>query len=1705
MRAFTAGVMAVALAFPVAGLAGSSSAAPPAPAAAAPQLPAGFQDTVAIANLSEATSVAFVPTGPANGTAGGTAFVALKPGIIQAFDYDAGTGTFEGTGSVFANLSTNVNNYWDRGLTGIEVDPQFPTRPYVYVNYTYDRDPRDNPPQVPKWGEPGGYYDECQEEASVSPVRVGCLVTVRVSRLTAVMGAGGWVMQAGSERELVQDACIQFGSHASGDVLFGPDGFLYASAGEGAAFTTADWGQAGNPCPGDPPNGLEGGSLRSQDYQTTPDALGLGGSVFRVHPDTGAAPDGSTANASRMVAYGQRNPWRLAFRSPTGPERFELWSGDVGSSTWEEVNRIPDVRTLTTPVNRGWPCYEGSFTGSARQSEWDALNRPICENLYAQGPGAVVAPYFSYQTRGPLLTPGEDCQNDTSSVSGIAFGSASSNYPDAYQGSLFFTDFARSCIWRLGKKQDGTPDPTSITPFVQAAETPTDLLVGPGGDLYYVDYGLNAEGVPTANAGAVHRITYTSSNAAPTARIVADKVSGPAPLTVSFDGTTSSDPDPGDVLTYAWDLDGDGQYDDSTAARPTRTYQVGNVTVRLRVDDGHGHQATASQLIQAGNTEPVIGAMTPAGTLTWKVDDTIGFSASATDAQDGTLPPSAFSWNVALRHCPSGNCHTHSHQSYAGVSSGSFTAPDHEYPSHLLVTVTVTDSQGLTASRTVQVNPQSVTLGFASNPPGAALTVDSEALFAPASRDFIVGHSMNLIAPAQRQYNGADYTFASWSDGVTTPTRTGYKAPASATTLTANYVLDAPANQPPTAAVSASPSSGPAPLTPTLSAAGSTDPESGPLTYAWDLDDDGLYDDATGVTTSLATFRSVGPHPVRVRVTDNAGANATASTTVTVTNTAPTATVTTTPSPASGTAPLAVSFSAASTTDPNPGDTFTYAWDLDGDGTFETLGTPTPPQRTYGVGTTTVRLRVTDNHGDSDTDAVTVTAANTAPSVTSVSPAAGTTWSVGQTIGYSATANDPQETLPPSAYTWRVERQDCATGCARTTVTTSTGPAGSFVVPEMAYPSHLFLTVTVTDTQGLTATATRQLEPRTADLTFATTPTGGVTTVSGTDHVAPWTGTFVVGAQVPVSVPATRVVGGANHGFTAWSDGGARSHTVTVPASATTYTASYTRQNRLPTAVVTANPTSGPTPLAVQVSATATDPDGDDTTFTYAWDLDDDGAYDDATGATASATYTGLGAHEITVRVTDAHGGSSTTSTNVTVTNSGPTARITTTPSPPTGNAPLPVTFSGATSSDPDGGALAYAWDLDGDGQYDDGSAPTANRTYQVGTVTVGLRVTDSDQASSTASVQVSAPNRNPVAAVSADPSSGPAPLQVALSAAGSADPDGTALGYAWDLDDDGAYDDATGPTASATFTGVGGHRVGVRVTDADNGTGTASTTVTVTNSGPTAVIVTDPASGSGPAPLTVSFDGSTSQDPDGGPLTYAWDLDDDGQYDDATGATATGVYPVGTLTTRLRVTDQHGSSAVAARTITATNSAPTLTRVTAYPSGGYRVGQTLGFDAAGTDPQQALPATAFSFTMLRQDCRSGCPRVEVQRWTGTSTGRFVVPPMPYPSRLFLVATVTDAHGATATRELRLEPVPVRLKLRTSGPGLSVKVDGVVRRSGWSGRVVAGSRVRLSAPRLQVRGGVRWTFVRWSDGGARRHELDVWDPKVTLRAIYRRS
>ena len=135
------------------------------------------------------------------------------------------------------------------------------------------------------------------------------------------------------------------------------------------------------------------------------------------------------------------------------PGTSEIWIGDVGYNTWEEINRIASTSDSVVE-NFGWPCYEGV----GRQPAYEAANLNLCENLYAT-PSAVTPPYFTYQHQQDIV-PGEPCSNGSSSISGLAFY-AGASYPAPYSGALFFGDYSRDCMWVMKKGGNGQPDPTT--------------------------------------------------------------------------------------------------------------------------------------------------------------------------------------------------------------------------------------------------------------------------------------------------------------------------------------------------------------------------------------------------------------------------------------------------------------------------------------------------------------------------------------------------------------------------------------------------------------------------------------------------------------------------------------------------------------------------------------------------------------------------------------------------------------------------------------------------------------------------------------------------------------------------------------------------------------------------------------------------------------------------------------------------------------------------------------------------------------------------------------------------------------------------------------------------------------------------------------------------------------------------------------------
>lgn len=721
-------------AFAVAALALVAILLAPPPGSHAADVPEGFVEETVFSGLTQPTAVRFSPDG--------RVFVAEQSGLIKVFD-----DLDDPTPTVFADLRTQVHNFWDRGLLGFELDPGFPAVPYVYVLYTHDFDIFDPQERMPRWGTVGGTGDGCPSPPGATGN--GCVVSGRLSRLEAL----GNTMTGAEQPLIAADWCQQFPSHSIGTIAFGRDGALYASAGDGASFNYADYGQSGdpvNPCD-DPPGGrggsqtpptAEGGALRSQDLRTPGDPTTLDGSIIRVDPATGDPlpdnPGTGDANAQRIVAYGFRNPFRFTIR----PGTDELWIGDVGWSSWEEINVLADP--VGGPVeNFGWPCYEGVPT----QGGYAGLN--ICQGLYADS--TAQAPYYAYGHSQSIAS----CGPSGSVISGIAFYEGG-RYPPEYDGALFFADHNRRCVWAMLEGPSGDPDPSQITAFVTAGGNPVDLQIGPRGDLFYVDW----------NGGTVRRVVYPIENQPPVAVATASVTSGPAPLEVTFDGTGSSDPD-GDSLEFAWDLDGDGEFDDSTGPAPSFTYGVGSHEARLRVTDPDGASDTSDPLaITATNTPPMATIDAPGPGTTWAVGDALAFAGGAIDAQDGTLPAASLAWTVELEHCPGpGDCHTHPVDEFTGVAGGSFGAPDHEYPAQLVLGLTATDSGGLSDTATIRLDPETVPLTLRSAPVGGVpLTLNATTAPSPWTAEVIVGARTAIAAPAVLPGRPPRW-FAAWSDG----------------------------------------------------------------------------------------------------------------------------------------------------------------------------------------------------------------------------------------------------------------------------------------------------------------------------------------------------------------------------------------------------------------------------------------------------------------------------------------------------------------------------------------------------------------------------------------------------------------------------------------------------------------------------------------------------------------------------------------------------------------------------------------------------------------------------------------------------------------------------------------------------------------------------------------------------------------------------
>jgi glucose/arabinose dehydrogenase len=309
----------------------------------------------------------------------------------------------------------------------------------------------------------------------------------------------------------------------------------------------------------------------------------------------------------------------------------------------------------------------------------------------------------------------------------------------------------------------------------------------------------------------------------------------------------------------------------------------------------------------AANQAPLAVISSPLDGANFNAGDTLTFSSSATDPEDGPLAAAKLTWWAELHHA----AHTHPFQLETVGSSGSVsiptrgeTADDIFYRFHLRAT----DSAGLTHEVTRDVQPRKSQLTLATVPVGLALTLDGQPVTAPSTLTGVVGIERDLVAVDQN-FKGRRYRFSNWNDGGAAAHSVA-TAPAD-TTYTATFTDSGPVvNNAPAVALTGTPAAGTSGTSITLTAT-ATDSDERVVKVEFFDGSAKLGEDASSPYTLAWTPAVTGTHRLTARATDNFGLAATSAAAV-VDVSAPTATDTQAPV-ATLTAPAAFASELAGT------------------------------------------------------------------------------------------------------------------------------------------------------------------------------------------------------------------------------------------------------------------------------------------------------------------------------------------------------------------------------------------------------------------------------------------------------------------------------------------------------------------------------------------------------------------------------------------------------------------------------------------------------------------------------------------------------------------------------------------------------------------------------------------------------------------------
>ncbi len=521
-------------------------------------------------------------------------------------------------------------------------------------------------------------------------------------------------------------------NHNGGTLRFAPDDTLYISTGDNDTDATV------NPL--------------SRDLSD------LRGKLLRINADGSIPVDnpfvGQAGVRPEIWAWGLRNPFRFGIDPDSGAPII----GDVGEGTWEAIY------WGLAGADYGYPCFEGSATFRT------------CNP--APAPGSVTGPIFEY---------GHGLETPPVSGNSVTGGPVYRHtaFPEEYRANYFFGDFVDDWIRRGRLSESGQL--VDVEMFMPDATGVVDIVVSPDGCLTWVGI----------QGGGVREVCYAGgTNGQPQAQSSATPMSGLASLNVQFTGSQSTDPDPLDTLLYSWDFD---DASSSALADPSHVYTTDGVyQAVLTVDDQQGEvnstDAAPPLRIVVGNRSPSVVIGSPSAGSFYNAGDTITFSGSSSDPEEGSLPAGQLSWTIVFHH----DTHTHPFLGpINGVAGGQFVVPatgedaiDVFYRVHLTASDTGAPlgPVGVLSSTThVDIQPNVSQLTLAANPAGSGLELEYDHLSAPAPivRDSIVGFPRTLGARSPQTTGSGTFFFQSWSDGG--PAVHDITTPAADTTYTADF------------------------------------------------------------------------------------------------------------------------------------------------------------------------------------------------------------------------------------------------------------------------------------------------------------------------------------------------------------------------------------------------------------------------------------------------------------------------------------------------------------------------------------------------------------------------------------------------------------------------------------------------------------------------------------------------------------------------------------------------------------------------------------------------------------------------------------------------------------------------------------------------------------------------------------------------------